>query len=769
MILKQTNRTRIILAGILISVILLACLGSLGYFGIKTMHRSHLRAEAREAFASEDWKKAEKLLNEYIAQDPDSEEDVVRLAQVYRHFGDTGEEMYCWYRACVLNPLKPEYWDAYVESAMNARDFQRLFSDLSRRTHSKGELSPKEKILFLICMVMTARAGDAEQFYDSMLNSDPEAFRKDELGRYAEFLVTYGKHTESDNLSFIENGIKSDDPFVRLESILLYLVSLESSDMSAESIPEEEEKLLKEAADLNRFAGTPYLADFYFLRLKFSSVIELLEPYLEDIDHIPMSVLYAESCVYGAQAEKLKPFAEHYRHNRKYRQLVFYFDALYDFSQGLEKSDELARYMHEVNDIVHSPLANLINLQIALNTDSMEKIYDSFDAIIKQPPFYDVQARARSAVHLYLWNKVQDDSALADDPRLVKLAQLLTTFDSTDPFLMRILISDLHRRNLLNRQTIQEKLEAFPFDPYLLQVAAEYELFNNNPEQCLEYTERFYTLKDVKSSTAFDLLHMLALELTGKIDEATKEYTDLVNNTQMNLGILYRYFEFCIKHERRKELSTMADRLDASTVPEHKALAPFFRAEELLLQEKKDEALSLLATAKTDHPDFAFRAATLFSKNDMLDQALSRYLALVDSYPEKQLVFANIAEVYLAKEMKAEALSYAKRCWEMNPDNELGQFIYAQVLNANGQYQEAEKVLKIPNHPVDLPDEVKKLWSDIMRHCVQEDLENGLFSRAFERANHYLFFFPDDDTFLKFRTRAELRVREMPGPEKTER
>ena len=52
------NKTKIILAGILISVILLSCLGFLGYFGVKTMRRNHLRADARAAFASEDWRKA---------------------------------------------------------------------------------------------------------------------------------------------------------------------------------------------------------------------------------------------------------------------------------------------------------------------------------------------------------------------------------------------------------------------------------------------------------------------------------------------------------------------------------------------------------------------------------------------------------------------------------------------------------------------------------------------------------------------------------------
>ena len=75
MISKRTNKTKIILVVILVSVMLLTSLGFLGYFGGKTMRRSHLRVEAREAFAAEDWKKAEKLLNEYVQKDPNSEED----------------------------------------------------------------------------------------------------------------------------------------------------------------------------------------------------------------------------------------------------------------------------------------------------------------------------------------------------------------------------------------------------------------------------------------------------------------------------------------------------------------------------------------------------------------------------------------------------------------------------------------------------------------------------------------------------------------------
>ena len=759
MISERTNKTKIILVVILISVVLLTCLGFLGYFGVKTMRRSLLRVEAREAFAAEDWKKAEKLLSEYVQKDPNSEEDYVRLAQVYRHFGDTNREMLCWYRASSLNPLKPEYRDAYTASAMNARDFWHLYTSLSRRIRLGENLSSKDQMLYLICAVMTNRAKDAEQSYARMIKADPESFRQNDLARYAEFLVTTNKLTESERSLFIEQGLQSDDSFVRLESILFYLGGLRSSGQDADSIDEQMVSMLKQAAGFNRFAGTPYLANYYFSRFKFNSVIEVLEPFLEDIEHFPMSILYAESCVYRAKPEKLKTLADRYRTlGQKYRLLVSYFDALYDFSQGTGNNDNLAKNMQKVGEIVQSPLANLIKLQIALNNDTLENICNIFETIMKTPPFYDLHERARSAVHHYLRNKINKDPELAGDARIVRLAQLLLMLGSQDPLLMRITISDLFKKKLLTRQILEENLDAFPEDPYLLQVAAEFELFNGELERCLEYIERFCAL-DVESSTSFALLHMLALELTGKIDEAAEEYAALVDNNEMTPKILYRYFEFCIRNERRAELSVMADRLEASSVPEVKALTPFFRAEELFHQEKKEEALDLLETAQTDQPDFALYAADKFSSCGRVDQALSRYLALVGKQADQRVVLANIAEIQMARGKKDEALSYAKQSWETDQDNGIGQFVYAQMLAVNGRYQDAEKVLKIPNRAIEMSNGVKELWTDIMLHCVREDLAKRSFQSALDRAKHYLILFPDDATFLEFKTHAEQELK----------
>ena len=107
------KKTQIILAVITALVVLYACLGLLGYIGARMMREARQRTEARAAFDAKDWKNAEKLLKAYLADHIYSEEDFVRLALVYRQFGNTEEEMRCWCRASALNPHKREYWDTY--------------------------------------------------------------------------------------------------------------------------------------------------------------------------------------------------------------------------------------------------------------------------------------------------------------------------------------------------------------------------------------------------------------------------------------------------------------------------------------------------------------------------------------------------------------------------------------------------------------------------------------------------------------------------------
>ena len=822
------KKTQIILAVMTALVVLYACLGLVGYLGVRKMRESRRRTEARAAVAAQDWKNAEKLLKAYVTDHIYSDEDFLLLAQVYRHFGNTEEEMRCLGRVSALNPRNREYWDLYVTRALEARAFPHLYTTLTYKLNLNEELAPRERLLYFICMIVMKREKEAEELYEVMLDEDPDAFQRDDLGRFAEFLLTYRELTRDDCIAFLKYGVESEDPFVRMESILYSLdyiepdpaadenaaetenaeeivaeivdepatedaaedaaeVAVEDRDedelkvaVEDEAAPEDvetgagegreksrktyfekKEAILKLVVEMNRFVGIPIMAEFYFDQLRFGSVIELAEPYLADIDDARLAIIYADSCVFDSHPEKLKPLTERFRSfGPKYRAQITYFEALYDYCQGPESYPSLAGHMQDLGGAIQTDLSHLISLQLALNNDNVERIRSSLETIVRSRPFYDLQDRARTLVRKYLENKIEEDPASADDSRMARLAQLVSTPEVKDPLLMRLVLSDLNRRNVVTKQVVGDYLKDFPFDPYLLQIAAEFELFNDNPELCLEYTERYYSLKDAKRSTTFDLLHMLAQELSGNIDEAAREYTALVDNSEMDRGILYRYFRFCIQHERVTELATMAERLAASSVPDLNALSRFFQAEVLFFREEPGEALSLLETAETESQDFALHAADRFREHGWTDQALTRYYALVGTYPDRGLILSDIAEVYLAKDMMPEAISYAERAWETDMDDAHAQFVYAKALAAGGRYQEAEKTLRIPYRQVELEPELRELWTDIMTHCVQEDFADRHFLRALDRANHYLILYPGDYLFQDYKDRAEEEFRQ---------
>ena len=112
----------------------------------------------------------------------------------------------------------------------------------------------------------------------------------------------------------------------------------------------------------------------------------------------------------------------------------------------------------------------------------------------------------------------------------------------------------------------------------------------------------------------------------------------------------------------------------------------------------------------------------------------------------------------MAKGKKDEALSYAKQAWETNHDDGIAQFVYAKMLAENGQYQDAEKILKIPNHKVELPEEVMNLWTDIMHHAIEDSIANQRYMQAEEQCKHLLIFAPDDAFAKENREKARKRI-----------
>ena len=109
--------TRKRIAVVILGIILFACLLACGYFGAKTVRRSHQRRAAMAAYEKKDYEEAERLLRQYLRKDLNSEQEIVALANIYHEFGNTGTEAQMWQIASSLNALNAEYRKIMLDAA----------------------------------------------------------------------------------------------------------------------------------------------------------------------------------------------------------------------------------------------------------------------------------------------------------------------------------------------------------------------------------------------------------------------------------------------------------------------------------------------------------------------------------------------------------------------------------------------------------------------------------------------------------------------------
>ena len=151
--------------------------------------------------------------------------------------------------------------------------------------------------------------------------------------------------------------------------------------------------LLKQAVDVNYFAGTPLLADYYFSKSRFDDVIAVLDPYLETIDDTDLYLLYAESCVFTCRQDKLKALER--KLLGKPGSLPLLAEYCEILSAYLENdAKKLAAAVRRSGKLVDSPLSRFIRLRVAMANGSFDEIRTVAQEIFSQPPFHDLHNRA---------------------------------------------------------------------------------------------------------------------------------------------------------------------------------------------------------------------------------------------------------------------------------------------------------------------------------------------------------------------------------------
>lgn len=740
---------RKIIAIIVLGLVLIASLLACGFFGVKTIRRTKLRRSAMVAYEQKDYALAERLLLQYISKDPNAEAEFVALANIYHEFGNTGMEAQMWQTASSLNPLKPEYYENMLNSAIKAANYPLLHSILGRKARGSEAFSDQELYLYVISSCRSDYLKDGTDAYQKVVQVDPEAFHKNDLGRMAEFMIRYSELSEAERNAYLDKAVKSDDPVIRFEALFTKLIrSMQNKDNPNGDT--EVQDLLKQAVETNYFAGTPLLADYFFSKYRFGDTLDVLEPYLKTIDDPNMYMLYAESCIFEGKLNEIKALKQKLRRKSGLLQMLAdYCEILIAYLEN--DKEKLAAAVRESGSIVISPLSRFIRLRVAMEQKSFNEIRATAQEFFSMRPFHDLQDRAMLACLEYLSEEMMKPENQKDPSQMAELAGVLSTYLHGNRLLTEIILVDQYKKGLAKEADLLSALERFPDDAILRRITAEYLTLHGKAEKALPLIEQILAaLEEGKEEPdqGIQFLYMLALDQTEQRDEASVVFQKLVEQSEFDLDLLSQYFQFCEKNKRVADLTSMADKLEPLNDGKLEHFGKFFRAAALLATENENnvkEGLDMLASTPTGDPNFTFYAANKLAEADILVEAEAKYKAIVKTYHTPSLILVNLSELYHEKGEEQKALETAKEAFHTEKASMLPAFIYAKRLSEVDRYEEAVNVLNFPRRSVNYREDIVALWVDCMHHVIENNIAGERYMQAEDQCKHLLTISPDDE------------------------
>lgn len=753
--LRLTLNRILILCGFLL--VFLLCLGACFFYAFKDLGKYKDYARAVTLYEAGDYEAAKDLFVKVLSEDPNKEDAVAAIADIYHHYGDWGNEAFFRQRLMRLNPLDQKLRDDFLESALRARNFGVIYTFLNLKVmEDANSLPPGEGALFVLSALQSGHVQNGKAFYDMKRKASPGYFQESERGRLVEMKMETKELNAPRAREILAFLNEAQDPIVRFETIntLLYYYSQQTDRESDERM----EELLREATELNEFAGAPLLTNFYFSHYRFDDAIKVCEKYLETKINAIMPVFLCESFALSGQAERILPLVELMRglHVRQANILASYMDALNAFCEG--DNERLQKSLLEAGSTIRTPLFGLMSLQIAILTDSSKGIRQNLNTIMKERPFMDFRQRARTAALYYLMDKANEDLASNPDKLndCAEIAALVQTPGDDVSFLRRIILLDHFNRNVLTEDELQNALEKYPGDAVLLQIAAKYYLLNGKPTRAMEYIVEYNDLKDVPDKGTISILHMVALDQLGRKADAEKEFRAIVERGEDD-SLLYLYYSFCIENKFLESLKLLAKWLES--LPKDAAsrsALPFVRAEILLADSAtRNQALDLFEKSSASDPHFVFHAAFRLVEAGRLDAALSRYLSIRDTYPEKGLLNICISDLYSRKGDKKSAMAFARTAWQLDKNDFQARYVYGKCLFDEGQVADAFSVLGSPQYRAEFPADMLKLWEKVVRAQIKSDFENGRYTPVMENARRILTCFPDDKEAREYLQKIE--------------
>lgn len=705
-------------------------------FSVRGYKKVERFRRAVEAYEGGEYQLARPQLLAALGEDPNNERAVVMLAEIYRQEGNWPAEAYFRERAVSLNPLSTEYPALRDRAELMGGDYNRLYTRLALQLKTKGVLDDTENQLYILSALRTNHSREAEAAWKAATAKNPAFGGLPPLGELLTVMFELPNLKREERLSKFAALVKSADPAIAFEGLRMLTLHYRFNGGTVE----QQENTLKKAAVVNRLLGEPALAEFYNQRYRFDEAIAIYEKYLVDYPSIGLSAVLAELYVFTNRRDKLTALSEKFRSGSKQVLMTgYYMDAL-----GAFMDNDLAKMVAALDGTENafgSPLGSLLALRVAIYRNQLSDVQRLARRFLGRPSFLNINRRATEMLHGYVQLLLRENNA-AD---AAKIAQLIYSPSNPDMLLTRVLMRDRLLRNLLDDASIAGALKSFPDDPFLLQLAAEYYLGRGQFAKVLEQVD-LYRSKIKEENPGIELMRVMALEQTGKLDEAFSEFRRIIEKNPDNVMLLGACFEMAWRHGRRQELAALAAYVAGRKEPAIREFAPYMEAEFKLLDGDLEGALKLLADADSTLEPLLFRAAFLLGQNDRFAPAIRNYEKILANFPEsknRSLILINLSELFAASGDRKRALELAADAWKLAPDDPNVRFCYASRLLEEKDYAAILDVLKLPRFQSRVPERQLKIWETAVTERIKQVFEHKNYDQTLDLCRHLQIYFPD--------------------------
>ena len=651
-------------------LLLLGCIGMTAFMLWANYRNVRLFKQAQSNFQRGDdisLDLAEEQLLQLIARDSNNEAAFMMLGEIAGKRKCYPEQVYYCAMAYRLNPLNSENKKKYIDSLCFARYFDRLEILLAQ----ENSLDDRRSQLLLYA---AGRSGNIHK-YKTQRQADKG--KGGSLGELA-FLLFGREHlSAAQKLSALENfQVRDQDAFLRQEILAARTeLYLEIQDTV------QAEKSLLQAYEQNNYAFAPALGRFYADYRSFGKALEVFEKHLAVYHDQSVAVQTAEIYCLLNRIDKIAKLRADYQADSGSRAMLcnYYFDAL----TALAKKDAagLQKLVAPLRGNINTPLAAFMFLCADIQNGSIPEIKASYETLLAGRDYLNLREQADNMLSGFLKTVFLKKNI----PQEELLALAIKLYNrKPDIFTAKFILLTQKQSRSVNIILLKDALKRFGKDQGVIKIAVEYYLQHDPDEagRLIAYYRQNFTQR------AAD---MVPYEIILNMQKKDYEKVSALFRDNFRKELLPDYWNFASGSMREKDLIFLS---------RNKLYEPFCQA---LLHLKKNEisqACDLLENADAGNDlGLLFFAAKTLAENGRNQAALKKYALFPEKSPYTLAVLLNTAELHAENGTLPQALQFARKAYESQPDLPETQLCYADKLFRSGRLIEIPDIIKLSASP----------------------------------------------------------------------